>query len=98
MRRLHRRAAHRWIPSSLVASTCSRCGARCTYRGAEVVYGSSSSEPRCRIPQRPHREMVRVELAPAVIDQVIAHAAREGVSVDTAIRRNHVASSSGISA
>ena len=31
--------------------------------------------------------MVRVELAPTIIDQVIAHAAREGVSVDTAIRR-----------
>ena len=48
---------HRWIPSSLVASTCSRCGLRCTYRGPEVRYGASSLEPRCRPPVRKRRRM-----------------------------------------
>ena len=46
---------HRWIPSSLTASTCSRCGLRCTYRGPEVRYGASSLEPRCRPPVHKRR-------------------------------------------
>jgi len=46
---------HRWIPSSLVASTCSRCGLRCTYRGPDVRYGASSLEPRCRPPVKRRR-------------------------------------------
>jgi len=46
---------HRWIPSSLVASTCSRCGLRCTYRGPDVRYGASSLEPRCRPPVHKRR-------------------------------------------
>ena len=48
---------HRWIPSSLVASTCSRCGLRCTYRGPDVRYGASSLEPRCRPPVHKRRRM-----------------------------------------
>jgi len=78
---------HRWIPSSLVSSTCSRCGARCTYRGAEVVYGAASPD-KC-VPPRIRRQPcdVKLRLRTDLAEQLATIAACQGVSVDTALRR-----------